>query len=56
MPGTIKKVVRAVAELRNSATNKIQSLVQANFVRLVSNDAWIGKFDLSHRRESKKPE
>lgn len=41
MPTAIKKVVEAVAELRNSTTNRIEQLVHANFVRLIANDPWL---------------
>jgi TatD DNase family protein len=41
MPTAIKKVVEAVAELRNSTTNSIEQLVHANFARLITNDPWL---------------
>jgi Tat protein secretion system quality control protein TatD with DNase activity len=41
MPAAIKKVVEAVAELRQSTPHQIESLVQANFTRLVAHDPWL---------------
>jgi TatD DNase family protein len=38
MPTAIKDVVNAVALLRQSTPEKIESLVRANFARLVAND------------------
>ena len=41
MPAAIEKVVEAVAELRQSTREEIESLVQTNFVRLIANDPWL---------------
>jgi TatD DNase family protein len=41
MPTAIKDVVKAVAVLRQSTSDKIESLVQANFMRLIDNDPWL---------------
>ena len=38
MPTAIEKVVEAVAELRQSTREEIESLVQTNFARLIAND------------------
>jgi Tat protein secretion system quality control protein TatD with DNase activity len=43
MPTAITKVVEAVAELRSSTTDQIESLVEANFSRLIANDPWLGE-------------
>lgn len=47
MPTAIKKVVEALAALRQSTAEKIESLVQANFSRLIANDPWLGEARLS---------
>ncbi len=41
MPTVIEKVVEALAELRQSTPDQIESLVQTNFVRLITNDPWL---------------
>ena len=41
MPTAIKDVVNALAELRQSTPDHIESLVQANFSRFIANDPWI---------------
>ena len=41
MPTAIKKVVEAVAALRQSTPHQIESLVQANFASLIVNDPWL---------------
>jgi TatD DNase family protein len=41
MPTAIKKVVDALAELRRSTAEQIESLVQTNFTRLIANDPWL---------------
>ena len=43
MPVAIKDVVEALAELRQSTPEKIDSLVQSNFSRLIANDPWLYK-------------
>jgi TatD DNase family protein len=43
MPTAIKNVVNALAELRQSTPEKIESLVHANFVRLIAKDPWFRK-------------
>jgi len=43
MPTTIKDVVNALAELRQSTPNHVESLVQANFSRLITDDPWLQK-------------
>jgi len=43
MPAAIKKVVEAVAKLRNSTPDQIQSGVQTNFLRLIADDPWLRK-------------
>jgi TatD DNase family protein len=44
MPLAIKDVVRALAELKTSTPSQIESLVEANFTRLVADDPWIKDF------------
>jgi hypothetical protein len=39
MPTAIKDVVNALAELRQSTSEKIESLVQSNFMRRTANDS-----------------
>ena len=41
MPTAIQNVVNKVAELRQSTPEEIESLVQTNFVRLITNDPWL---------------
>ncbi|HEY3152608.1 MAG TPA: TatD family hydrolase [Candidatus Binatia bacterium] len=41
MPTAIKKVVEALAALRESTPEEIESLVQTNFVRLITDDPWL---------------
>ena len=43
MPTAIKDVVNALAELRQSTPNHVESLVQANFSRLIADDPWLHK-------------
>jgi len=44
MPTAIKDVVNAQAELREATPERIESLAQSNFSRLIANDLLIGKF------------
>jgi Tat protein secretion system quality control protein TatD with DNase activity len=41
MPTAIKKVVEAVAALRQTTPERIEPLVHANFVRLITSDPWL---------------
>jgi len=41
MPAAIQNVVDKVAGLRRSTSQKLESLVQANFSRLIANDSWL---------------
>src|SRR5688572_9373417 len=41
MPTAIEKVVDAVAALRQSTPEEVESLVQTNFMRLIANDPWL---------------
>jgi TatD DNase family protein len=41
MPRAIEKVVEALAELRQSEPDQIESLVQTNFVSLITDDPWL---------------
>jgi TatD DNase family protein len=41
MPTAIKNVIGALAELRQSTREQIESLVQTNFMRLIGNDPWL---------------
>jgi TatD DNase family protein len=41
MPTAIKKVVEAVAALRQTTPERIEQLVHANFVRLITSDPWL---------------
>ena len=41
MPTAIENVVKAVAELRNSTPEEIESLVKTNFLQLITNDQWL---------------
>jgi hypothetical protein len=43
MPTAIETVVNAIAELRRSTPDRIESLVQANFSRLIADDPWLEK-------------
>jgi len=43
MPTAIKDVVNAVAQLRQSALETVESLVQTNFSSLTANDPWLRK-------------
>lgn len=43
MPSAIREVVKALAEPRQSTPEKIESLVQANFVRLIGSDPWLDR-------------
>jgi len=44
MPTAIREVVEALAEVRQSIPEKIESLVQATFTRLITHDPWLEKF------------
>jgi TatD DNase family protein len=41
MPTAIKEVVTALAGLRGSTPEQIETLVQINFTRLIANDPWV---------------
>ena len=41
MPVAVKDVVKALATLRQSTPEKIESLVHTNFCRLIANDPWL---------------
>ena len=43
MPAAIKDVVYALADLRQSTPDHVESLVQANFSRLIADDPWLQK-------------
>jgi TatD DNase family protein len=43
MPAAIKDVVNALAKLRQSTPEQIESLVQTNFSRLIADDPWLQK-------------
>jgi TatD DNase family protein len=43
MPTAIKDVVNALADLRQSTPDHVESLVQANFSRLIADDPWLQK-------------
>jgi Tat protein secretion system quality control protein TatD with DNase activity len=43
MPTAIKDVINALAALRQSTPDQIQSLIEANFFRLIANDPWISQ-------------
>lgn len=43
MPTAIKDVVKTLADVRQSTSEKIESLIQANFTRLIANDPWLEK-------------
>jgi TatD DNase family protein len=44
MPTAIKDVINAVAALRQSTPDRIESLVEKNFSRLIANDAWVSRY------------
>jgi TatD DNase family protein len=46
MRSAIKEVVGALGVLRQSTTEQIESLVQANFMRLITNDPWGHKINI----------
>ena len=54
MPTAIKDVVNAVAELRQSTPEKIESLVHSNFTRFIANDPWITEAKSPSADSSKK--
>jgi TatD DNase family protein len=41
MPAAIKQVVDALACLRDVSRIELESLIQANFARLIANDPWL---------------
>jgi hypothetical protein len=41
MPTAIKDVVNALAELRQTTPERIESLVHTNFSRLIGNNPWL---------------
>ncbi|MGZ8532234.1 MAG: TatD family hydrolase [Candidatus Binatia bacterium] len=41
MPVAVKDVVKALATLRQSTPEKLESLVHSNFCRLIANDPWL---------------
>lgn len=41
MPTVIKDVINALAPLRHSTPGQIESLIDANFCRLIANDRWV---------------
>jgi TatD DNase family protein len=43
MPAAIKDVINALAKLRQSTPEQIESLVQTNFARLIAGDPWLQK-------------
>ena len=43
MPAAIKNVVDALADLRQSTPDHVESLVQANFAHLIADDPWLQK-------------
>jgi TatD DNase family protein len=43
MPTAIQNVVNKVAELRQTPPERIESLVQTNFSRLIANDSWVSE-------------
>ncbi|HEV8724037.1 MAG TPA: TatD family hydrolase [Candidatus Binatia bacterium] len=45
MPTAIEKVVEALAALRQSTREEIESLVQTNFMRLIANDPWLREIE-----------
>lgn len=47
MPTAISKVVQAVAEVRKSPPEQVESLVQKNFSRLIANDPWLSDMGAS---------
>jgi len=52
MPIAIKKVVDSVAELRQSTAEKIESVVQANFGKLIADDPWLLSYSDTLAHES----
>jgi Tat protein secretion system quality control protein TatD with DNase activity len=40
MPTAIQNVVNKIAELRHSTAERIETLVHANFSRMIENDPW----------------
>jgi TatD DNase family protein len=44
MPAAIKDVVNALAALRQSTPDRIESLIEKNFSRLIANDAWVSGY------------
>jgi TatD DNase family protein len=44
LPTAIKDVINAVAALRQSTPDRIESLVEKNFSRLIANDAWVSRY------------
>ena len=54
MPTAIKDVVNTVAELRQSTRENIESLVQANFSRLIADDPWLLTFSSTLASESRR--
>lgn len=41
MPMAIKEVIHVLSQLRESIPEKIESLIQTNFARLIANDPWL---------------
>jgi len=54
MPTAIKNVVNALADLRQSTPEEIESLVQANFSRLTVDDPWLLTFSSTLAPESRR--
>jgi TatD DNase family protein len=54
MPTAIKDVVNTVAELRQSTRENIESLVRANFSRLIADDPWLLTFSSTLAPESRR--
>jgi TatD DNase family protein len=52
MPTAIKDVVNAVAELRHSTSEKIETVVHANFATLIVDDPWLRSFSYPLAHES----
>jgi TatD DNase family protein len=44
MPRVIEDVVSALAMLRQSTPDQIESLVQTNFSRLIAHDTWVSRY------------
>jgi TatD DNase family protein len=51
MPTVIKKVVEALAELRQSTPERIEDLVYANFTRMIEDDLWLHEIRSQFFRE-----